>query len=228
MVWVLLLKIFDTSLFRRANPVITHDGQGQGSTLKRSPDTRNRLRFLIRARATGLPRENLLEAIRSVAKALGVDPRNPKRTSYGALELDIFSNSRADFDLFVSAVTPLAEFEFVKDLSAAPPFKEERALFEEARALFNAERYWECHEVLEGIWRQKRGEEKRLLQGIILVCAAFVHHQKGEQQVALGVLKRASRQLDYPAAEYGGFDVARLGREVEKMLVDKRITDFRI
>ncbi|MDE1852153.1 MAG: DUF309 domain-containing protein [Thaumarchaeota archaeon] len=105
---------------------------------------------------------------------------------------------------------------------------EDCELFSEARALFNGERYWECHEVLEGLWRTKQGEEKRLLQGIILVCAALVHHQKGEEDVSLGVLRRALAQIEYSEPEYGGFAVTGLRRNVEDILQSKKVSNFRV
>ncbi|MDG7008833.1 MAG: DUF309 domain-containing protein [Nitrososphaerota archaeon] len=186
------------------------------------------MRFLIRLRGTSVPGEKLLAAARTVAKTLGVTPRNPKWTSYGALELDVFTPSRADFELFVSAVKPLAEVEFTRDLNLAPQHEAEPRLFDEARRLFNAERFWECHEVLEGVWRTKQGAEKSLLQGVILVCAAFVHHQKGEEAVALGVLVRATKQLDFPGPEYGGFDVPKLKRNVDGIIRSREFVNFRV
>jgi len=185
------------------------------------------LRFLIRLRETRVSGEKLLATVRAVAKTLGVSPRNPKWTSYGALELDVFTPSGADFELFIAAVRPIAEIEFTKDLNLAPLHKAEPRVFEEARRLFNDERYWECHEVLEGVWRTKQGEEKRLLQGIILVCAAFVHHQKGEEAVALGVLGRAVKQLDYSEPEYGGFNVVDLKRRVGEIIQSREFSNFR-
>jgi uncharacterized protein len=186
------------------------------------------LRFLVRFIPSDLPREDFLGSIRRVAKATGSEARNPKWTSHGALEVDVFSSSKADFELFLAAADPMGKTEFTKDLNVAPPFKTEKELFAEARELFNSERYWECHEVLEGIWRQKHGDEKRYLQGIILVCAAYVHHQKGEQPVALSVLRRASKQLDYIAPEYGGFNVDVLRRDVEEVLRTERFDNFRV
>ena len=185
------------------------------------------LRFLIRLRGTSVPGGKLLKHIRAVAETLGVSPRSPKWTSYGALELDIFAASPADFELFVSAVKPLAEVEFTRDLNQAPPYKAEAELFEEARRLFDDERYWECHEVLEGVWRTKHGAEKSLLQGIILVCAAFVHHQKGEDSVALGVLGRAVKQLEFPEADYGGFDIVELKKKAEEIMKSREFVTFR-
>ncbi len=186
------------------------------------------MRFLLRLVATMVPREGLLEAIRTIARTLGAEARNPKWTSYGALELDIFLPTRADFEIFLSAVRPIAEPEFTKDLNVAPQHKDEFELFAEARELFNAERYWECHEVLEGMWRQKQGKEKRLLQGIILVCAAFVHHQKGEEEVALSVLRRGANQLEYSAPTYGSFRIPALKRNVEQVLQNAKFSNFRV
>ena len=193
--------------------------------MKAVPDAA--LRFLVRLKAN-TPENRLLTIVRALAKSTGVEARNPKWTSYGALELDIFCPTRADFDLFVSAVKPLATLEFASDLNVVPPHRTELELLSEARKMFNSERYWECHEVLEGLWRQKQGEEKRLLQGMILVCAAFVHHQKGEEEVALSVLGRATGQLEYHAQNYGGFDVPSFKRSVDDQLGAQRLWNFRV
>ncbi len=186
------------------------------------------MRFLVRLLSPGLPREKLLASVRALARVFGSEGRNPKWTSYGALELDVFSPNKADFDLFLSALGPLYDLEFSRDLNVAPVHSPEAALFAEAWDFFNSERYWECHEVLEGVWRLKGGEEKRFLQGIILVCAAFVHHQKGEDSVALGVLKRANNQLEFSAAEYHGLSVSAMRQHVEKILETRSFSNFRI
>ena len=186
------------------------------------------MRFLIRLKAVKLPRSRLLETVRTVGRTFGVDPRNPKWTSYGALELDIFAPTDADYGLFVAAVSPLADFEFSKDLGEVPHHAPEPELFAEARQLFNHERYWECHEILEGMWRIKQGGEKRLLQGMILVCAGFVHHQKGEDEVGLGVLRRSEPLMELADGNYGGLDIARLKHNVRKTLLTGRFVNFRV
>ena len=179
-------------------------------------------------RAAGVPDETLLDFMRTLCKTFGVDARSPKRTSYGALELDLFCPSSSDFELLVEAVKPVAHIEFTRDLNIAAPHTSDAEALSEARSLFNGERYWECHEVLEGVWRTKEGVEKSLLQGMILVCAAFVHLQKGEKGIALGVLERASKQLDYPSKEYGGIEVGRLREEVASILQTRSFSNFRL
>jgi hypothetical protein len=186
------------------------------------------MRYLIRIVRRNGSGDRFLSSIKTVAKSIGVDPRNPKWTSYGALEIDIFAPSKADLDTFLAAVEPLGSLEFSRDLNVAPPHKPEKELFSEARRYFNSERYWECHEVLEGAWRLMSGDEKRYVQGIILVCAAFVHHQKGEDEVALRVLGRALKQLDFEAQHYHGIGVSSLRRRAEGIISSRRFETFRI
>ncbi|MGD0146887.1 MAG: DUF309 domain-containing protein [Nitrososphaerales archaeon] len=186
------------------------------------------MRYLIRIVQRDGLRDGFLSSIKAVAKSVCVDARNPKWTSYGALELDIFAPSKADMDTFLAAVEPLGRMEFWRDLNVAPQNRTEEELFSEARRYFNSERYWECHEVLEDAWRLKGGEEKKYVQGIILVCAAFVHHQKGEDEAALSVLRRALKQLDFGAQRYHGIGVNSLRRRAEGIASSGRFEDFRI
>jgi hypothetical protein len=186
------------------------------------------MRYLVRAVQHEGTRDGFLSSIKAVAESVGVDVRNPKWTSYGALELDIFAPSKASMDAFLAAAEPLGRLEFWRDLNVAPSYRTEEELFSEARRYFNSERYWECHEVLEGAWRVASGDEKRYLQGIILVCAAFVHHQKGEDKVALGVLRRAVKQLDFGAPRYNGIEVDSLRRRAESTISSGRFETFRI
>ncbi|MDG6917112.1 MAG: DUF309 domain-containing protein [Nitrososphaerota archaeon] len=183
------------------------------------------MRFLIRLEG-GHIQGDLLEVVRGMAIELGIDARNPKWTSYGALELDVFAPSRADFDLFMAALAPLVGVEFTHDLNTTPRFRSEHELLSEAKELFDSERYWECHEVLEGVWRTKSGDERVLLQGMILVCAAFVHHQKGEDAVALGILERAVRTLRFSQPSYGAFRVDRMRTYSEEILRGRRFFSF--
>lgn len=186
------------------------------------------MRFLVRFIPTDGAQKTTADATRAIARSLGVDARNPKRTSYGALELDLFAPSRGDVDVFLAAVSPLMTLEFITDLNGAPRHRPDEESLAEARALFNAERYWECHEVLEGLWRTKEGQERRLLQGMILVCAAHVHEQKGEHPVAVGILKRAIGQLSYPGGRYHGVDVDALARDARIALESGSLTPFSI
>lgn len=187
-----------------------------------------RMRFLVRVIPATEGRAAFFSVVRSVASGLGVQARNAKWTSYGALEVDFFAQSKGDFELCLAALEPLGRVEFAKDLGEAPPYRSTEEAVREARALFNAERYWESHEVLEGVWRNLKGEDKLYVQGVILVCAALVHHQKGEDEVALGVLERAERQLYVKGSDYLGIDPDVMRRETRRVLRTRNFKLFRI
>jgi predicted metal-dependent hydrolase len=186
------------------------------------------MRFLVRLISGGQSRERFLASVRSIAKSLGAEARNPKWTSYGALEIDIFSPTRADYDLFLAAVSPVYRIEFSRDLNIAPVYRMDAEIVAEAKEYFNSERYWECHETLESLWRIKRGEEKHLLQGLILLCAAFVHHQKGQDSVALSVLGRAMVSLDSPLHSYQGLDVVKIKERAAAIASAQEFSGFTI
>ena len=184
------------------------------------------MRFLVRM-APASSGATFLAAAKSIASSLGVQLRSPKWTTYGALEVDLFAQSRGDFELCMAALRPLCKVEFARYLGEAPVYRSPAEAVREARALFNSERYWESHEVLEGLWRTLEGEDKLYVQGVILVCAAFVHHQKGEDPVALGVLRRAEQQLAGSGSGYGGIEQSILMR-VRRVLRSGSFEPFKI
>ena len=186
------------------------------------------MRFLLRVVPSLGEGERFLSSLKSIASSVGVSIKHPRWTSYGALEVDAFAPSAEDFDLFVAATEPLSNFEFTRNLDEAPTFKPKEEVIEEARDYFNAERYWECHEALEPVWRPARGQEKKLVQAIILVCAALVHVQRGEGDVALGIYRRALPQIEWGENAYHGIKVQALRREVERSISKGDIRPFKI
>ncbi len=193
-----------------------------------SPFASCSLRFLLRVLPKEADRQAFLESVRGLAKTLGARVTHPRWTSYGALEVDAFTPSVQDFQLFVAALEPLSGVEFTKNLDEAPPFKPKEEVLEEARGYFNSERYWECHETLESVWRPAKGEEKSLVQAIILVCAALVHEQRGERDVALGIYRRALPQIKWHERRYDDIDVPRLRVHVERSLEKGELLPFKI
>jgi len=182
------------------------------------------MRFLLRIVPTAAAVETTTRVIRGIASSMGGKAVNPKRTSYGALEMDVFLESRTDFEVFMAALEPLGRIEFYRDLQVVPAFLPVGEAVAESVSLFNAERFWEAHEVLESRWRVTAGEEKGLLQGLILVCAAYVHAQKDEDTVALSVAKRALPLLAWRATRYHGIEVASLKRDIAKMVDAGRLS----
>jgi hypothetical protein len=185
-------------------------------------------RFLLRVVPNEPDRQRFLSSLKSLGGSLGASVKHPRWTSYGALEIDVFAPSVQDFQLFVATLEPLSKIEFTKNLDDVPPFKPKDEVLEEAKGYFNAERYWECHETLESVWRPAKGDEKSLVQGIILVCAALVHEQRGERDVALGIYRRALPQIAWSGRTYQGIDIPRLRRNVESSLAKGELPPFKI
>jgi len=100
----------------------------------------------------------------------------------------------------------------------------------EGAAHFNAERFWESHEALEGAWAAcaNPSAERDTVQGVILAAAALVHHQKAEDGIALSILARAARKLAAAPDAHGGIDIAAVRSEVGLMLSSRRVRPFLI
>ena len=103
---------------------------------------------------------------------------------------------------------------------------EKGQLVKDGISYFNNERFWECHEALEGAWKQSNGEEKELIQGLILVAAALVHYQKAEDDICLSVLGRALEKLNDKSGQYCRINVDDVKQKVIEMLDKKEIFTF--
>jgi hypothetical protein len=93
---------------------------------------------------------------------------------------------------------------------------------------FNNERFWESHEALEGVWKKCNGEEKELVQGLILVAVAFAHSQKNDESIGVGVLGRAIEKLGTSPSEYQNIDVDKIRDKVKEMKKNNKLTLFQI
>jgi len=185
-------------------------------------------RFLIRVHPRAEGREEFLSAFNGIAASLGLDVKHPRWSSKGSLEVDVFAPSPGDLELMVAAVEPLARLEFARNLDVTPPFRSKEEVLAEAIGYFNSERFWEAHETLESVWRPAQGDEKKLIQAMILVCAALVHVQRGEPDVALGIYKRALPQIRWEEKVYHGVDVPRLRARVQTSIANGDLPPFKL
>jgi hypothetical protein len=98
----------------------------------------------------------------------------------------------------------------------------------ESAKLFNEQRYWECHETLEQIWRKEpKGEEKDVQQGIILAASSLVHYQKHEDEVCLGMIPRTLAKLEkWQNRMYYAIDIERLKENLEEISQSRVIRPF--
>ncbi|MER3426229.1 MAG: DUF309 domain-containing protein [Thermus sp.] len=86
----------------------------------------------------------------------------------------------------------------------------------EALALWRKGRYFEVHEVLETAWLRAKGEEKRLLKGIILLAAAL--HQRALGKSGMRNFQKALRHLEGLENPFLGVDWVSLLEEARRKL----------
>lgn len=80
------------------------------------------------------------------------------------------------------------------------------AVFDQAVALFDAERFFEAHDFFEHIWKSEWIDEadRDFWKGVTQVAVGCVHTQRGNPGGATALLESAVGYLDgYPAVHYG-------------------------
>jgi uncharacterized protein len=123
----------------------------------------------------------------------------------------------------LSSIAPLSEYEHVVE-KELPTDK----AIEYAISFFNAQKYWSAHELLESVWKNSQGNEKEILNGIILVAAAFVHEEKDEADICISILKRAMKKLEKGGGNYYGIDIDKLKNEILRIIGNGPIRRFAI
>ena len=146
------------------------------------------------------------------------------------------SNRFIEFDISLGNVEDLEKirsiFSFIGQYIDGYKVVEKDLKIEEslilAKKFFNEEKYWITHELLEGVWKKAYGDEKDLLNGLILVAAALVHYQKNEKDIALSIMGRALKKLAAANEKYFGIDVVSIKSQVSEMVKSSIIENFRI
>jgi uncharacterized protein len=124
----------------------------------------------------------------------------------------------------IESIAPLAGYEEI----AERHMEKDRAI-ERAIQLFNDERYWEAHETLEYLWKNATGTEREILNGIILVAAAFVHDEKDEPDVCISILRRARKKLDpVNVKNYHGINTNRIADMISEIINTGKVHRFTI
>ncbi|VFJ13062.1 conserved protein of unknown function [Candidatus Nitrosocosmicus franklandus] len=177
--------------------------------------------------------KDILQKLRNL-----VEPHSNKeelrdiRISRYFIELDVGSDENAYFiginEAFVSALSQVDSVLLIDEITEE---KENRSIEEtlySAVFLFNMERFWKSHEVLEAIWRTASGSNKKFLNGFILVDAAYVHLQKGEDDIYFSILGRSIEKLSGAPEYLFNVNLKLLLENVEKILSEKRAFYFKI
>ena len=145
------------------------------------------------------------------------------RVSSKFIELDI-SVHKNNLELLLEKLVPIGQIDDSRLIIEEEIEKEK--LVKDGISYFNEERFWECHEALEGAWKKSKDDEKELIQGLILVAAALVHYQKAEDDICLSVLGRALEKLHDKSGQYCRINVDHVKQKVIAMLDKKEIFTF--
>jgi len=147
------------------------------------------------------------------------------RVSKNFIELDI-SVSKGELQSIIDLLTEIGKLNEIINIKERTLKKEEA--IEKGIDFFNNERYWLSHEVLEGVWKRTFNWEKELLNGLILIAAAFVHHQKNDDERCLSILERAMKKLINIDGKYHEINIDLIKSNIKKILNEKKIFRFTI
>ena len=166
----------------------------------------------------------LLHQSRDLSSGMNVTIRDT-RVSSKYLEFDV-SISKDNLNELLTKMKPIGELDHAKHVVEEEIPKEDA--IRDGISYFNDERFWECHEVLEGVWKKCYEGEKELVQGIILVAAALVHFQKNEDEICISILNRALNKLANSSGKYHNIDVDVLRNKVNQIITSGQISTFLI
>jgi len=141
------------------------------------------------------------------------------------VEFDV-AVEKDDLDALVEKLSPIGTIDNIRHVLEEEIDKEQG--LKDGIFYFNNERFWECHEAFEGVWKQCFGREKEMVQGIILVAVAFAHAQENDTHIGIGMLSRALEKLGTSPSMYHSIDVDRIRNKVIEMQQANKLIMFEI
>ncbi|MGH7812807.1 MAG: DUF309 domain-containing protein [Candidatus Binataceae bacterium] len=96
------------------------------------------------------------------------------------------------------------------------PSKPPADFFHQGIELFNAGRFFECHEAWEEVWLRAEGGEKLFLQGMIQAAAAILHAQRGNLEGVRTLRDKSLEKLDRCGAACRGIALDELRDALRK------------
>jgi len=91
--------------------------------------------------------------------------------------------------------------------------------------LFNSGHFFDCHEVLEEIWKTAAGEEREILHALIQAAVALHHLECGNLKGATSVLARSVTRLGALPEIVMGVETRILARELGEYFSDPTTND---
>ena len=168
--------------------------------------------------------KNILRQSRRLASDMDLILRDC-RISKKYVEFDT-SIQQSNLDELIEKLSSIGPLDHAKHV--VEEIVEKEKAISEGISYFNNERFWECHEILEGVWKNCDGDEKFLVQGLILVAAGLVHYQKDEDAVCISIFNRALEKLENSSGEYHNINIDKIKKTVTDMIKSKDVSSFLI
>jgi len=173
----------------------------------------------------------LMIEFRKKVDKIGTVVKNMRVTEV-AIEFDLYANDRASKEKSIQDLSReygrvLLDRDLTEEETVLPTqYQDKEKTVNQSVELFNEQRYWECHEAMEQIWRRETNpKEKAMQQGVILSASALVHAQKDEDAICIGMIPRALAKLDqWDEETYYALNVGTLRRSMEEILKSGKIS----
>jgi predicted metal-dependent hydrolase len=88
--------------------------------------------------------------------------------------------------------------------------------YREGLRLFNEEEFFECHDVLEELWSETVGPERKFLQGLIQASIALFHFGNENFGGAKKLYLSATRNLDFHGDEFMGIKLGEFLQDFQR------------
>ena len=80
---------------------------------------------------------------------------------------------------------------------------------------FNAQDYFEAHEVWEDLWAESHGDDRRFVQGLIQAAVGLFHFHGGNLGGAAKLFRTSREYMARVGSPYWGLDVVGFWRQME-------------
>ncbi len=168
----------------------------------------------------------ILKKSREITHSIKITIRDC-RISSRFIELDISLEKKDSIDKVSNLLNTISSTKEIIEVKERHLTKIEA--INKAIILFNDEKYWWSHEALEMVWKEAIGQEKLLLNGLILICAAYVHYQKNENNICFSILERSMAKFtNVKESTYHSINIHKIKNIITQILDNKKIIKFRI
>lgn len=147
------------------------------------------------------------------------------RVATNFIELDV-SVEEEKFDSVIEKLSPIGGLDNVRHVVEEEINKDDG--IKDGIFYFNSERFWEAHEAWEGAWKKCYGQEKTLVQGLILVAVSFAHSQKNDKDIGINMFSRALEKIGDFRGTYHNIDVDMIRKKITEMRHSGEMALFKI